>query len=324
MRGKCSNSECLAPKGMCLEQMNVNHPQCEKWQGNKPTEDRVVKTNKQSKPLPWTGEALLPEDIEIVGQRSSPLIIGMVGNADAGKTSYLGMLYTLLFNGKKIEQWNFSGSYTLAAWEALAQYLKIKSNGKVDFPPPTPSNSDFYSLYHLALKSGEVFRDVLFSDSSGEVFSLWSEDVNDINAENARWIYKNSNAFIFFVDSEALIEKRGQAKAEILQMAEQLAANLNGRSVVIVWSKSDRVNEIRPSIKEALEEDLAVTFNGAKQIKISNFPKTSLDELCHINNLQVIEHLLKELCRTSLTELHLNVPVSSDSFLNYGRSNVCQ
>ena len=324
MRGKCSNSECSAPKGMCLEQVSVNHPQCKNWQGNKSIEEKVAKTNKQSKPLPWTGEALLPEDIEIVGQRSSPLIIGMVGNADAGKTSYLGMLYTLLFNGKKIEQWNFSGSYTLAAWEALAQYLKIKPNGKVDFPPPTPSNSDFYSLYHLALKSSDVFRDVLFADSSGEVFNLWSEDVHDINAENARWIYNNSNAFIFFVDTEALIEKRGQAKTEILQMAEQLAANLNDRPVVIVWSKSDRVGDIRNKIKEALEEDLATTFKGAKSIKISNFPKSDLDELCHINNLQVIEHLLVELNRTSLAELHPNVSASSDLFLNYGRNNACQ
>lgn len=324
MRGKCSNSECSAPKGMCLEHVNVHHPQCENWQGNKTTEKKVVKANKQSKPLPWTGEALLPEDIEIVGQRSSPLIIGMVGNADAGKTSYLGMLYTLLFNGKRIKQWNFSGSYTIAAWEALAQYLKIKANGKVDFPPPTPSNSDFYSLYHLALKNGEVFRDVLFADSSGEVFNLWSEDVHDINAENARWIYHNSNAFIFFVDCEALIERRGQAKAEILQMAEQLAANLNGRPVIIVWSKSDRIEEIRTNIKEALEEDLAATFKEASSIKISNFPKAGLDELCHINNLQVIEHLLKELCRTPLTELRPNLSVSSDLFLNYGRSHACQ
>jgi len=324
MRGKCSNPECLAPRGMCIEQLNVNHPQCKNWQGNNFTVEKVSEFTKVLIPLPWTGEAFLPEDIEIVGQRSSPLIIGMVGNADAGKTSYLGMLYTLLFNGKKIKQWNFSGSYTLAAWESLAQYLKIKSNGKVDFPPPTPSNSDFYSLYHLALKNDAAFRDVLFADSSGEVFNLWSEDVHDINSENARWIYKNSNAFIFFVDSEALIEKRGQAKAEILLMAEQIASNLNDRPVVIVWSKSDRIGEIRTNIKESLEEDLLVTFKKAKHVKISNFPKADLDELCHINNLQVIEHLLKELCRTSLVELHPNVPVSSDLFLNYGRSNACQ
>lgn len=319
MRNKCSKKECPAPKGLCLTHASPDYPKCEHWLGNtldQPEEKQnTVKKDKQS--LPWTGESFQPTDIDIISQRSAPLIVGMVGSAEAGKTSYLGMLYTLLFNGKKIGDWQFSGSYTLAAWESLAQYLKIKPDGKVEFAPPTPSNPDFYSLYHLALRREELFRDVLFADSSGEVFNRWSEDIHDPNAENARWIYKNSSAFIFMVDCVALIERRGGAKAEIVQMAEQLAANLNGRPIVVVWSKADEIENIRENIKNALKEDLDNIFEDSQIIEVSNFPKSNPDILCHKNNITVIEYLLKKLNESKIIKLILETNVSDDQFFNY-------
>lgn len=183
MRNKCSKPGCPAPKGLCLEHANPDHQKCENWLGPKaePVAEKQKPVKKNALSLPWTGEPFQPTDIEIVSQRSVPLIIGMVGTAEAGKTSYLGMLYTLLFNGQRFEDWSFAGSFTLAAWETLAQYLKIKTNGSVEFPPPTPANPDYYSLYHLALKRRGFFRDVLFADSSGEVFNRWSVDVQDPN-----------------------------------------------------------------------------------------------------------------------------------------------
>lgn len=319
MRKKCSKIDCPAPKGLCLEQASPEYPKCEYWLGDKPEqsveEQKTVKKRVQS--LPWTGEPFQPTDIEIISQRSAPLIVGMVGNANAGKTSYLGMLYTLLFNGKQLEYWQFSGSCTLAAWEMLAQYLKIKPDGNVEFAPPTPSNPDFYSLYHLALKRGDLFRDVLFADSSGEVFKDWSVDVQDPNAENARWIYEKSSAFIFMADSVALIERKGAAKAEIVQIAEQLAANLKERPVAIVWSKADKINNVRENIRNALEEDLAQVFGGSRVFEVSNFTKSDPDILCHKNNLAVIEYLLEKLNEPRLIKLIPPVSVSDDLFFNY-------
>ena len=320
MRNKCDKVDCPAPKGLCLEHASPEHLKCEYWLRDKPEqsiEERKI-AKKRSQLLPWTGEAFQPTDIEIVSQRSAPLIVGMVGGANAGKTSYLGMLYTLLFNGKKLKHWEFAGSCTLAAWETLAQYLKIQPDGTVEFAPPTPSNPDFYSLYHLALKRGDLFRDVLFVDSSGEVFKNWSVDVQDPNVENARWIYGNSNAFIFMVDSIALIERRGAAKAEIVQIAEQVAANLKGRPVVVVWSKADKINEVRENIRNALEEDLAQVFGDSQMLKVSNFSKSSPDILCHKNNLAVIEYLLEKLNEPRLIDLILQINTSDDLFFKYG------
>ena len=246
-----------------------------------------------------------------------PLIIGMVGGADAGKTSYLGMLYTLLFNGKYFKNWQFVGAYTLAGWETLAQYLKIKPDGIVEFPPPTPTNPDFYSFYHLALKKGNIFRDLLFADTSGEVFSYWSEDVLDPNVGNARWVYRNSSAFIFMVDSVALIEKRGAAKSEIVQIALQIAAKLKDRPLAVVWTKADRISEVSDTIKSALDEDLAQIFRGSRFFEVSNFSKTDPDTLCHKNNLSVTEYLLDELNEPMQIEIQPQFDSSDDLFFEY-------
>lgn len=319
MRNKCKKPGCPAPKGLCLEHGSPDHQKCEHWLGTKTNKGKEEQTslNAKAHSLPWTGEPFQPSDIELVSQRSSPLIIGLVGTADAAKTSYLGMIYTLLFNGIKFENWSFAGSFTLAAWETLAQYLKIKSNGSVEFPPPTPSNPDFYSLYHLALKRGELFRDVLFADSSGEVFSRWAEDIDDPNATNARWIYEKSNAFILMVDCVALIQKRGSAKSEIVQIAEQIAANLEGRPVAIVWSKADEISNIRPTIKCSLDEDLAQIFGKSPVFEVSNFSMSDRDILCHKNNISVIEYLMKML---NVPNKNKVIPPNCDSddlFFNY-------
>jgi hypothetical protein len=195
--------------------------------------------------------------------------------------------------------------------------LRIQPDGNVAFAPPTPSNPDFYSLYHLALKRKELFRDVLFVDSSGEVFKHWSEDIHDPNAENAQWIYENSNAFIFMVDSVALINRRGAAKSEIVQMAEQLAANLKGRPVAVVWSKADKIENIRENIRRALEEDLAQVFGNSKVFEVSNFPKPIPDTLCHENNPAVVEYLLDKLNEPKIIRLIPQVSTSDDLLFNY-------
>ena len=118
--------------------------------------------------------------------------ITLLAMSGAGKTTYLAMLYSLLFNGKRIENWDFAGSYTLNGWELQAKTLQVQEDGTVRNPDATPSDKDFYSLYHLALRHDGFLHDILFADSSGEVFSKWADNVNDPAAENARWIYENA------------------------------------------------------------------------------------------------------------------------------------
>ena len=178
--------------------------------------------------------------------------------------------YTLLFNGVQFEKYGFSGSKTVIGWDKLYHKLKVV-NKKVSLPAPTPSN--YLRLLHLALRDSEnKMKDILISDASGEVFSFWSQNINDSRAENARWIYKNSNGFVLFIDCEDLIKRKNLAKTEIIDIAEMLKNNLKERPVIVVWSKADLKVEIHPKIIENLHLELAGILTNYCELDISNFP----------------------------------------------------
>jgi len=317
---KCSKADCPAPDGLCV--LNGGpHQQCDSFKRNSSTEEKADKGNKTEVDVPWTGTVWEPDDLGFISQRSSPLTIGLIGSAGAGKTTYLAMLYTLLFNGKGFANWRFSGSYTLRGWELQARTLQIEDGGVVAFPLTTSSAPDFYSIYHLALKKGGQLRDVLLADSSGEVFSKWATDVNDPGAENARWIYEKADAFMFFIDCEKLIKDRARAKRKIMKMARQLQANLKNRSVMVVWSKADKMKDVLPNLKEEIEIGINSLFPRATVLPISNYSKSDNDEFCQINNLKASEHLLELATQSNSATLKVSpsdIPTDDYFFLYKG------
>lgn len=321
MRRKCKQKGCGAPETFCKELGNPNYQLCNHWTGTSGSiEKSNEKHNSKKNAIPWTGIAMEPKDIHQLSHRSTPQIIGIIGASNTGKTSYLGMLYTLLFNGKRFKEWGFAGSNTLIAWETQAKCLKVKPNGKVDYPEPTPRSRDYYSLYHLALRKGQHFADVLFADSSGEVFTEWSKNTEDANVENAKWIYQNANAFILFISCEEVIEGKGKARNNITQLMGQLAADLRDRAVIIVWSKADKMSELEeeyPQIKKAIESSINQYFPNSQSIAISNFSKTDPDNLCHVNNLTVTESILNTLNKPKSLKLNSEIEVTSDFFFQY-------
>lgn len=312
---KCAKEGCYAPDDFCLELASPLHEQCQFFVKTEATEApaKAAKKLVAAKSIPWTGEWLQPEQLDLLTHRGTPKIIGLVGSSGAGKTSYLAMLYSLLFNGKRIENWDFAGSYTLNGWELQAKTLQVQEDGTIRNPDATPSDKDFYSLYHLALRHDGFLHDILFADSSGEVFSKWADNVNDPAAENARWIYGNAHAFLFFVDCEAIIEQRGRARRDIVQVAEQVKSQLRGRPVVIVWSKADLAENMRENIVEAIKRGLSETFPGAISLEISNYSKSDSDKLCHINNVGVAKTVLNLLANPQ--PLRINpAPIQTDDF----------
>ena len=100
-------------------------------------------------------------------------------------------------------------------------------------------------------------------------------------------------------------------------LAEQLAANLKGRPVAVVWSKADEIVNIRENIKRALGEDLAHVFGNSQVFEVSNFPKPIPDTLCHENNPAVVEYLLGKLNEPKIIRLMPQVSTSDDLLFNY-------
>jgi len=316
MAEKCSNPDCPAPPH-CHEGKE-DYKQCDFWlKNNSEKTEKKDKPKKESKNsnLTWTGEPFKIEDVAQVSRRTTPIFIGVVGKADAGKTTFLAMLYTLLLNGKKFRDFNFAGTKTILGWDELHHKLKVQKN-KVAFPDPTPSQ--YYRLLHFALRNAEnQLKDIFLSDASGEVFSLWSQNRDDVNAENARWIYDNSNAFILFIDCVDLIKRKNLAKTEIIDIAQMLQHDLQGRPLIAVWSKSDLKEKIHIKIKDSLKEELQNLFLNYTEIDISNFSSDDPDKLVHENNLEVIDWLLEKILVPSTTELIVNSNHKNDLFLNY-------
>lgn len=312
---RCSKESCYAPDHFCFELAGPMHEKC-KFFINSEAKNASGKSTKKmtlNNSIPWTGEWLRPEQLNLLTHRGSPKIIGLIGSSGAGKTTYLAMLFSLLFNGKRIEGWDFAGSYTLNGWELQAKTLQVQEGSTVRNPDATSSDRDFYSLYHLALRHEGFLHDLLFADSSGEVFSKWADNVKDPAAENARWIYENSHAFILFVDCEAIIEQLGSANLDMAQLAGQLKNGLGNRPVVIVWSKADLVDKLPKKIAEAIKQNLAETFPEAVSLELSNYSKSDSDELCQINNIGVVKTVLDLL--TNLQPLRIApASVRTDDF----------
>lgn len=316
MSGKCKIEDCAAPLSCHIG--GDDYKKCSNWIPDA-IEKKVKKETKSSdnkSNVGWSGLPFSVDDISIISKRNSPIIIGVLGKADAGKTTFLAMVYTLLLNGKKIEGYDFAGTKTILGWDELHHKLRILK-GEVAFPSPTSVSSN--RQYHLALrdtKNGQL-KDVLFSDASGEVFTLWANDRQDVIAENARWIYSNSNAFMLFIDCEALISQKNLAKREIMNIAQQLTHDLKGRPLIAVWSKSDKKGEVHPTIRESLSNELKGLFSNYTEIEISNFLLPGPDELVHKNNLESIDWLLKKINVPSNLNLTVTQNVTNDLFLNY-------
>lgn len=208
--GSCTIAECPAVKtGHCFEN-KPNLKDCDHWESGQVGTNRkkVEPTNSQSKTkhlgsaeeqsVVWSGYPFQLADVELVSRRSNPLIIAPVGESFAGKSSFLGMLHTLMLAGHQLKEQRFAGSLTLLGWEDLAASLRF-SKGQASEPVPTPSDPFYYSLLHWALRQPDGgLTDVLFADASGEVFSQWAIDRDDANAENVRWIHRTADALLSF------------------------------------------------------------------------------------------------------------------------------
>ncbi len=317
IKGRCKNPDCQAHiTGKCYEH-NDSLDICPNWIAKSAAAKAKKKKIDTISTFTWTGEAITPDTLNIVSQRSNPIIIASVGNVDAGKTSYFAMLYLLFLNGHKLDDYQFAGSLTLTAWDRLADKLRY-NKGAVEFPAPTPSNPDYYHLLHLALKKGSKLHDIVLADASGEIFKLWADNKNDENAENARWIHKNASAFLLFIDCEALETRKAIARAEILDIANRLVEDLGNRTVAIVWSKADRINHVHDKLKEQIRKRLKDIFRDSyEEFMVTNYPNIDPEKLCHENNLKTLNWLLNQTTQPSNIVPELEITSKDDVFLNY-------
>lgn len=205
----------------------------------------------------WTGSAMGLSDLEPLAARSRLVLLGLAGVANAGKTTFLALLYSLLRQGQPIPGYQFAGSNTLPGWELIAGFLTFEDgSNQVSFPPHTTRNAGRVpGLLHLALKDMDGhLLDVLFTDAPGEWFNEWRSHEGAALAEGAAWIHQQGDGFLLFADCEELLgPTRGSARNQLQMVADRLVTGLGCRPLGLVWAKSD-FGELRPAIRESIQQ----------------------------------------------------------------------
>jgi hypothetical protein len=274
-----------------------------------------VASDDDNRVVPWSGDGMGLDDLSIISARRRPIMIGIVGSTDAGKTTFLAALYCLIRNGHFINGCEFAGSRTLVGWENIAWGISLKDPGYVKFPAHTSINSGrIPSLLHLALRRGSELIDVLFTDAPGEWFDNWSINKNDPNAEGADWIAKRADAFILFADSKNLSGlSLGTTRQKLLSLSTRLRDALDERPLVLSWSKSDE--QVEKIVRTKVQQHV---FRGLKspifESEISLNPGEN--RIWHHNILSSVEWILQVLKERRMTPITIASTEAQDLFIS--------
>lgn len=301
---ECTEPNCFAPDVPC-DRGHMKLSDCKFWTEGNYQEDKAEVSHTDEIILPWTGNALGLTDLEFISGSSRPIVVGIVGAENSGKTTLLASWFLLISRGviNDIEL-KFAGSYSLLGWEHVSRNLRWESGQPPVFPPHTPSQSRRSpGLLHLAFrnKENEQVQDYLFTDAPGEWFQKWAVNAEDQEAEGARWLSDNTDVFLIIADTKAFsTEGKGRARAKFKSLSQRLSGNLKERPIALVWSKND-ISADEDMISNIRESTLR-TIPNAEEFKIQivtndDSQSTAEDELLR---------LLKWI--TNMTPNQINLP----------------
>lgn len=316
---KCSQATCFVPDTGC-DLGHTNLSKCPMWRSVK-----VPDTAEESLPgemlMPWSGSALGLVDLKFVSGRGKPIVIGVVGPQNAGKTTLLAAWYLLLGRGlADTEGRLFAGSYTLSGWEAVAGSMRWSPGQRPRFPAHTSSRGGRApGLLHLIFghKNGGKPIDYLFTDAPGEWFQRWAINTDSEEGAGARWVSDNSDGFIIVADCEALAgESMGAARGSLQRIAKRLGAERGGRPVTLVWTKSDV--DIAPEMEEAVRGAIIDAMPDAVEHSVSVVGAPDGDPL--LNKGTGLAELLHWVISIRRPGVRLSPPISTsdDPLFIYG------
>lgn len=266
---KCPRQDCFAPETTC-DLGHLSLADCPALQGQATTTSSDL-PDSDGALLPWSGSALGLVDLGFIAGRAKPIVVGIVGPENAGKTTLLAAWYLLLGRGfGKNAVRRFAGSYSLAGWEAVAGALRWTPGVPPNFPPHTSSRGGRApGLLHLAFRLADNrLRDFLLTDAPGEWFQKWAVNREAAEAIGARWVADHADVFLVIADREALSgEDMGQARGALQLLARRLAAERRGRPVALVWTKTDV--SIAPEMETAVRHTVQRLMPDAVEFSVS-------------------------------------------------------
>lgn len=297
----CKDEDCQntwdieKPECKCGE---PNHTKCNNYIGNQKikdnNEEQLNAKQQEGLLLSWHGNAMGELDIAWLNVKKQPLIIGVIGPADAGKTTLLAALYMLLRGGKSIGDYTFAGSYTLLGWEKLAHFLSFNTHKKIHFPPHTSSKeARLPGLLHLILKdkNGNL-HNILFTDAPGEWFINWAKSSEAPESKGARWIDENADAFVIIADTKAFSENIGSSRRVLTSIAERMKNTHQNRPTVLAWTKA--TFEIDNTVKYGISERVKTNLHSVKVFDTAVIDINEENSCLLDNILEIFNHILSE------------------------------
>lgn len=318
----CDNERCFVPDTGCdlgLTQLS----KCPNWRGASLPEE-IAEDGSGDVLLPWSGSAFGLADLGFVSGRARPIVIGVIGPQNAGKTTLLASWYLLLGRGlADLGNLAFAGSYTLSGWEAVASAMRWSPGQAPRFPAHTTSRGGRApGLLHLTLKHGSDghFTDFVFTDAPGEWFQKWALNTDSQEGAGARWVSDRADAFLVVADREALSgEAMGSARSSLQLIAKRLGSEARGRPVSLVWTKADV--SIAVEMEEAVRKAVNQSLPHAAEHVVSVLADPEADPM--LNKGRGLVDLLRWSVGTvrPLTKLPEAEASSHDPLFSYGRRN---
>ncbi|WP_149194222.1 TRAFAC clade GTPase domain-containing protein [Luteimonas suaedae] len=266
----CSRQTCFAPESSC-DLGHLNRAACPSWKGRDEVESIPDEGVTNELLFPWSGSALGLVDVGFVAGRAKPLVVGIAGPQNAGKSTLLAAWYLLIGQGHATAgERSFAGSYSLAGWEAVASALRWAPGQQPGFPPHTTSRGGRApGLLHLAFRSTAVHkRDYLFTDAPGEWFQKWAVNRDAPDGEGARWISEHADALLLIADRESLSgTNMGSARGSLQLLAQRIAAERGARPLALVWTKSDVA--ISPEMEASIRGTVLGLMPDAVEFSVS-------------------------------------------------------
>ena len=269
----CSRATCYAPESTC-DLGHLEHHLCPAWKNGDDAASAQSEGVTDEFLLPWSGSALGLVDLGFISGRTKPLIVGVVGAQNAGKTTLLAAWYLLVGRGLTGSSRRcFAGSYSLTGWEAVGSALRWVPGQQPNFPPHTSSRSGRApGLLHLAFRNAqEDTRNYLFADAPGEWFQKWAVNREAPDGEGARWVAAHADVFLIIADREALSGRGlGQARNALQLLARRLASEHAGHPVALVWTKADIA--VAPEMEKAVRDAVYSVIPDASEFSVSVLP----------------------------------------------------
>lgn len=315
---KCRREMCFVPDTGC-DLGHTDLSKCPSWQGTQQADSSGDNLDGEVL-LPWSGSAFGLADLGFISGKKRPIVVGVVGPQNAGKTTLLAAWYLLIGRGlADLGGRLFSGSYTLSGWEAVAGNMRWSPGNLPGFPAHTTSRGGRApGMLHLAL-TGDDGRvtDYLFTDASGEWFQKWAMNENSSEGAGARWVAEKADIFLVIADREALSGgSMGSARSSLQLLAARLGAARGDRPVALVWTKADV--EIASEMEAAVRKAVKNAMPDASEYAVSVVDEVGEDKVrgCGTGLLELLQWVVSN--QRSKVQLPVRQSMSDDPLFMLG------